>query len=245
MLKQTFILFISLFFLLNSAHSNQTVTKEDIGETGNNMKNTETNMDTVTDYDGNQYATIKIGDQIWMAENLRSLHYSDGTKIEEVFTYKNDEKNASTYGRLYTWATVANEHKISPKGWRLPTDDYWKKLEKYLGMDEKDIEDTGWRDTESEAIRLKKEQEDFLWFNYSKRGVNSSGLSVIPAGVRSKSGSFKGMGGFADFWSSSEFDSDNAWNRSLTWSWLHPAKAKIYRKAIDKKWGFSVRCIKD
>ena len=129
MLKQTFILFISLFFLLNSAHSNQTVTKEDIGETGNNMKNMETNMDTVTDYDGNQYATIKIGDQIWMAENLRSLHYSDGTKIEEVFTYKNDEKNASTYGRLYTWATVANEHKISPKGWRLPTDDDWKKLE--------------------------------------------------------------------------------------------------------------------
>jgi len=192
-------------------------------------------------------STVKIGDQIWMAENLKSLHYSDGTMIKEVYTYDGDEKNASLYGRLYTWEAAVSKHAICPKGWHIPTDNDWKKLEKYLGMAKVDIEDTGWRDTDSEAIRLKKEQKDFLWFNYSERGVNSSGLSVLAAGVRSKGGTFTGLGGFADFWSSNEVESEKekAWNRSLTWYWFHPAKAKIYRKPVDKKWGFSLRLIKD
>ncbi len=245
MLKQTFILFISLFFLISSAHSNQTDTKEGLSETDNKMKNTEMDMNTVTDYDGNKYATIKIGDQTWMAENLRSLHYSDGTKIEDVYTYKNDEKNALVYGRLYTWDSAVNKHNISPKGWRLPTDDDFKKMERHLGMAEADIEDTGWRDTNSEGIRLKEKQDDFLWFDYSKRGVNSTGFSVIPTGVRTPGGSFTGRDGFADIWTSTEFDTDTALNRSLTWYWFHPAKTKIFRKPVGKKWGFSIRCIKD
>ena len=238
---KTIIVILTILIVQTSyGYSGQPAIKEHQGEPHNNME-------TIIDYDGNKYATVKIGDQIWMTENLRSLHYSDGTKIKEVYTYDDDEQNASIYGRLYTWKAAVNKHNICPEGWRIPTDDDWKQLEKYLGMAKEDIEDTGWRDTDSEAIRLKKEQKDFLWFNYSQRGVNSSGLSVLAAGVRSKKGSFFGLGSFADFWSSTSADSEKgkAWNRSLTWSWPHPAKAKIYRKPVDKKWGFSLRLIKD
>ena len=198
----------------------------------------------ITDYDANQYATVKIGNQIWMAENLKSLHYSDGTKIKEVYTYDDDEKNISTYGRLYTWEAVVNKSGICPQGWHIPTDAEWKDLERYLGMAAEDIEDTGWRDTESEGVKLKKFETDFLWIKYSKRGVNTSGFAAIPAGVRTPKGKYMGLNKYADFWTATKFDSEKAWNRSLVWMGFHPGKAKVYRNRSPKTWGFSIRCVK-
>ena len=202
-------------------------------------------MDTATDYDGNQYKTVKINKQIWMLENLKSMHYSDGTKIESVYAYDNDEKNAQVYGRLYTWEAVSSKHGICPNGWHVPTDNDWKEFERYLGMAEEDINDTGWRNTNSEGIKMKKDQKDFLWIKYSERGVNASGFSALPGGVHTVKGSFMGIGKYADFWSSTEFDSEKVFNRSLVWMGIHPGTAQIYRKPIDKNWGFSIRCIKD
>ena len=92
---------------------------------------------------------------------------------------------------------------------------------------------------------MKKEQIGFLWFSSSKRGVNASGMAVFPAGVRSKRGFYIGKGTYTDIWSGTEFNSEKSWSRSLTWIGVHPAKTKIHRKAYDKKWGFSVRCIKN
>jgi hypothetical protein len=66
-------------------------------------------------------------------------------------------------------------------------------------MAEEDIEDTGWRDTESEGVKLKKFETDFLWIKYSKRGVNTSGFAAIPAGVRTPKGKFMGINKYADF----------------------------------------------
>jgi len=200
--------------------------------------------EVIIDYDGNQYSTVKIGNQYWMAENLKPLHYLDGTKIKEVFTYDDDEKNNAPYGRLYTWEAVVNKCGICPKGWHVPTDAEWKDLERYLGMAEEDIEDTGWRDTESEGVKLKKFETDFLWIKYSKRGVNTSGFSAIPAGVRTPKGKFMGLNKYADFWTGTEFDSEKAWNRSLVWMGFHPGKAKVYRDRSPKTWGFSIRCVK-
>ena len=242
MVKKIVILSMLFVFQTGAVSSNQTVIK---GNRGVAHGSVEVNMDTVIDYDGNQYATVKIGKQTWMAENLKSLHYPDGTKIAEVYAYDDDEKNASVYGRLYTWEAVTGKHNICPDGWHIPTDDDWKQLERYLGMVEEDIEDTGWRETEAEGIKLKKHQKDFLWIKYSQRGVNASGFSALPAGVRKPGGSFAGKGNFTDFWSISGFDAEKAWNRSLVWLVIHYAKTKIYRKPVDKKWGFSARCIKD
>ncbi len=200
--------------------------------------------EVITDYDGNQYATVKIGNQIWMAENLKSLHYLDGTQIKEVYTYDDAEHNSAAYGKLYTWEAVVKKSGICPEGWHLPTDAEWKDLERHLGMAEKDVEDTGWRDTESEGVKLKKSETDFLWIKYSKRGVNTSGFSAIPAGVRTPKGKFMGLNKYADFWTTTEFNSEKAYNRSLVWIGFHPGKAKVYRNRSPKTWGFSIRCVK-
>jgi len=59
-------------------------------------------QETVTDYDGNVYNTVIIGDQVWLKENIKSLHYSDGTPIPSVIAYNNSDSLAQIYGRLYT-----------------------------------------------------------------------------------------------------------------------------------------------
>lgn len=87
--------------------------------------------DPVVDYDGNSYKTVKIGYQIWMAENLKTTHYNDGTPVQS-FVYNNEENSATNYGRLYQWAaTMRNSvssnsnpsgvQGISPQGWHIPS----------------------------------------------------------------------------------------------------------------------------
>ncbi len=200
---------------------------------------------TVTDHDGNQYAAVEIGDRHWMAENLRTLHYADGTPIKGVYAYDNDETNVREFGRLYTWETVSSPHGICPAGWHIPTEEEWQALEKHLGLKQDQIEDKGWRGKQSEGIKLKGYESDFLWMDYSKRGVNATGFSALPGGVLTPGGSFMGKGKYADFWSSTASDAETAWNRSLTWINLHPGRTKFYRGNSGKSWSFSLRCIKD
>ena len=101
---------------------------------------------TVTDIDGNVYKTVKIGDQWWMAENLRVRHYKNGVPIPNVMSaaqwsgfnvfidgfycaYDNDEELVPTYGRLFNWFTIKNEYGLAPNSWHVPTDQEWKELE--------------------------------------------------------------------------------------------------------------------
>jgi hypothetical protein len=104
--------------------------------------------DSVTDIDGNIYKTVRIGSQTWMAENLKTTLYNDGTKIPHVTDdsrwvtletgayrwYMNDENQyKGLYGALYNWYTVKGG-KLCPVGWHVPGDEEWKKLEMELGM---------------------------------------------------------------------------------------------------------------
>ncbi|MFC2136057.1 FISUMP domain-containing protein [Bacteroidota bacterium] len=86
--------------------------------------------ETVTDFEGNVYATVQIGDQIWMAENLKSRYASDGTPLTGVYAYNNDESYVAEYGRLYTWETALI---AAPSGWHLPSEEEWDNLEATLG----------------------------------------------------------------------------------------------------------------
>ena len=94
---------------------------------------------TVTDYDGNIYNTVTIGDQVWLKENLKSLHYSDGKEIPDVVSYNNSDSLAEIYGRLYTWGAAMNDSIVAgtqgvcPCEWHVPTDQEWSQLENYLG----------------------------------------------------------------------------------------------------------------
>ncbi len=108
---------------------------------------------TVTDIDGNVYRMVKIGDQWWMAQNLKVTHYNDGTPIPHVTdndewrrlttgaycTYNNNENYAITYGRLYNWYAVNDACNIAPEGWHVPTDADWKKLEMILGISQAEV----------------------------------------------------------------------------------------------------------
>lgn len=103
-----------------------------------------TKSPTVTDIDGNVYQSIKIGDQIWMAENLKVTHYNDGTEIPNLISdedwikageektgaycyYNNDPELGKVYGALYNWYTT-NTGKLAPEGWHVPTNAEWIKL---------------------------------------------------------------------------------------------------------------------
>ncbi len=85
----------------------------------------------ITDIDGNTYKTIQIGNQVWMAENLKTKHYRDGSSVD-FYVYDNKDENENKYGLLYSSKAVAKSQ-LAPEGWHIPTKEEWEELAKYLG----------------------------------------------------------------------------------------------------------------
>ena len=100
---------------------------------------------TVTDIDGNVYETVQIGDQLWMAENLKTTHYRNGASIPYVennwgsntagaYTFfDNLQSNANIYGNLYNGYAVYDDRGICPESWHVPTEDEFVELSSFLG----------------------------------------------------------------------------------------------------------------
>ncbi len=165
--------------------------------------------------DGQVYEVVKIGDQWWMAENLR-FDAGNGS-----WCYDNDPGLCEKYGRLYDWETANN---ACPSGWHLPGDEDWKNLERSLGVAGLSIDQMGWRDFETDLL-------------YDE----VTGMRVIMGGYRPYGdGAFDDGGDDAYFWTSSEKEKDDAWKR-----YLDDNRMQIGRGYDDKREGFSVRCIKD
>ena len=199
-------------------------------------------MSTVTDIDGNTYQTVKIGNQWWMAENLKVTHYRNGDAIPEVTinatwigltsgaycSYDNYEYNSSIYGYLYNWFAVNDSRNIAPDGWHVATDAEWQTLVDYLGG-------------ESVAGGKLKATGTVHWYSPNAGATNESGFSGLPGGQRAfPTGAFNGMKATACFWSSTDGGSDRAWFWRL-----------FYESSITgntchfNQYGFSVRCIRD
>jgi uncharacterized protein (TIGR02145 family) len=211
--------------------------------------------------DGETYKTVKIGNQVWMAENIKATYYSDSTPIVDGteagditgdnttkywFYYNNDPGNKDNYGLLYTWAAVMNGapgsesnpsgvQGICPTGWHVPSDSEWKELEMYLGMSQAEADATDWRGTD-EGIKLKST----VGWNSGGNGTNTSGFTAIPAGFRYHDGNFGSLGIGALFWTTTESGSDNAYGRLLINTYDN-----IFRNDDLKAIGCSVRCVKD
>lgn len=169
---------------------------------------------TVTDIDGNQYRTIQIGTQVWMAENLKTSKYCNGDPIQNIddaiqwanlttgaWSHYNIEIE-NRYGKFYNWYAVDDARNICPCNWHVPTKAEWTVL------------------------------LDFL-------EGKSGDFSPLPGGIRYSHGSFDSIGEFGYWWSSTEDGIDYAWfvgydivfsSGDLPWP---------------KKWGMSVRCLKD
>lgn len=239
--------FVWVLFILFTLQWNVACTQKVIG-TKDEKQSDDMNANCpkrVVDFDGNQYATVLIDKQCWMAANLRSIHHTDGSKVTDAWAYDDEEINVQQYGRLYRWSAVSNPAGICPKSWHVPSDEEYKVLERFLGMTETDIEGTGWRRTNNESRKLKEHDYAYFWSEDEKKEVNVTGFSALPAGVRTTGGSYTGLGSYVDFWTSTEDDNEKALNRSMVWIALHPGSDEIYRKPIDKEWGFSIRCIKN
>ena len=197
------------------------------------------NSTTVTDIEGNVYKTVTIGTQVWMAENLKTTKYNDGTTIPNVINntawgnlktpaycwYSNDAisyKNA--YGALYNWYTV-NTGKLCPTGWHVPSEAEWTTLTTYLG---------------GESVAGGKMKTVTDWSSPNTGASNSSGFSALPGGYRLSKGTFTTNGDYGGWWSSTEPSTTYAWARVL--GSIH---SDVYRFYNDKEYGSSVRCLKD
>lgn len=209
----------------------------------------------ISDIDGNTYKTVQIGKQTWMAENLKTTKYNDGSPIPNVtdslewiqFTrgaycnYRNDEKNSQLYGRLYNWYAL-NSGKLAPEGWHVATDSEWQILEKYLIENGYDYDGAATSSTNSLAKAL---SATTIWKSSTNLGApgnnmnsnNSSYFSAIPSGERYQ-GAFTRLGIFAFWWC---YDESNTWYRDIQYNGVF-----IYRSNIrEKNTGSSVRCIKN
>jgi uncharacterized protein (TIGR02145 family) len=215
-------------------------------------KNYETG--TLTDINGNVYRTVKIGNQWWMAENLRVTRYRNGNKIWNVTdqirwsemtmgaycNYENDTSYVSTYGCLYNWYALVDSRNIAPEGWHVPTDDEWKELEMHLGMSQSEADNWSARGTH-EGGKL-KESGTIHWFIPNSGATNESGFTALPGGYRTSlySVGFRYIGYRARFWTFTEED-----NRSAVYRLLMYTNEYVYRETYDKQGGFSVRLVKD
>lgn len=189
---------------------------------------------TVTDYDGNVYETVDIGTQTWIKQNLRSLHYADGSPIDEAYAYDDNEANVSDYGRLYTWNAVMGLSKstsgkaqgVCPDGWHVPSKVEAETLEDFLGG-------------HMLAGGKMKETGYTYWEEPNTGATNESGFSARGAGQRGQSGNYISLKRIFHLWTSTE-DGDKAYHMSLLYQSDNTAFAS-HVKTI----GWSVRCLKD
>lgn len=201
---------------------------------------------TVTDIDSNEYKTVLIGDQCWMAENLKTTKYNDGVYLTYRFSNKewyeketpaycwynnNYDKYGEIYGALYNWYAV-NTGKLCPAGWRVPTKDEWSILSDFLGGS-------------SEAGSKLKQSGTKYWESPNSEASNITGFTALPGGYRSGyDGLYNNIKSHAYFWTATErpgsIASWRAWYISLSFK----SKA-IEVNDYSNEYGKSVRCVKD
>lgn len=191
--------------------------------------------------DSNVYKIVAIGNQIWMADNLKYLPTVVGSSVGSattpyyyVYGYSYGEtlffnglnveeakakQNYYVYGVLYNWEAA---RLACPDGWHLPSDADWSKL----------IDDLG--DPNTASNKLKRAGS---WYTYTSSTTNESGFSARPGGGRGTDGLFTGINYIGYWWSATEGSTESAWYRSMSTS--------IYRIDGPKELGLSVRCLKN
>jgi len=191
----------------------------------------------ISDVDGNVYKTVIIGNQQWMAENLKVSQYNDRTPITDgnsSTVWQNNTtgawtnyENSTKYGKLYNWYAV-NTQKLCPTGWHVPNDDDWNILSAYLGGG--DV-----------AGGKMKEVGNINWASPNVDASNESSFSGLPGGYRLENGNFGDFGTDGYWWSYTDYYNSN---RALSRG-IHNDQAKLVNYTHFKKSGLSVRCLKD
>ncbi len=213
---------------------------------------------SVTDIGGRSYATVSIGNQVWMAENLSTSKFSNGDSIPMVYDnlpwqqatviqspaacfYNNDSINDTPMGKLYNWYAVIDSRNVCPSGWHIPSDAEWSQL--IVHLDSLTIVGD---DVESSLVgaQIKSTGLQF-WLAPNTGAVNQSGFSALPGGKRPATGLyypiFEYYSYYGYFWSSTSSQTPGlAYDRYLDY-----ASTAILRTTSPKGEGKSVRCVKD
>ena len=217
---------------------------------------------TVTDYDDNMYNTVKIGEQCWMRENLRTTHYADGTPLSvggdsmsytEPYYYINPNVDTTVYGYYYNWPAAMHlppssdtnsfgVQGICPDGWHLPSEADWNQLTDYLNSIPAYLcNNTSDFIAKSLAYTEYWESNDYdCSIGNEQTFNNASGFSAVPAGVRLGSSFLLHEVGDAVFWSSTEMEENVARTRGIDGD-----ACIITSYNNGKVAGNSVRCIRD
>jgi uncharacterized protein (TIGR02145 family) len=198
-------------------------------------------VDTIIDIEGNSYPTVRISNQWWMAENLRTTKYSNGDLIGTTtpatldisaeaapkyqWAYDGNENNAYTYGRLYTRYAVADSRNVCPTGWHVPSDAEWTTLTTFLGGD-------------SDAGNKLKETGTIHWEATYGGETNSSGFTALPGGFRYPIGAFVLIRSYGYWWCSSHLTDTTTYYRFVS-------SGGVFRDYHNEPYGFSVRCLRD
>ncbi len=178
---------------------------------------------TLTDgRDGKKYRTVKIGKQIWMAENLN--YQTDSGS----WCYENKADNCKKYGRLYDWNTAVT---VCPAGWKLPDTAGWDRLK------------TSASGRETAGKKLKSKSG---WHNQSDgssgNGTDDYGFSALPGGHRYSDGGFYDAGNFGYWWTATEYDASDAYLRYMNYGNDGMYENYYY---LNRGAGYSVRCVRD
>ena len=215
---------------------------------------------TVNDIDGNVYNTVKIGNQCWMRENLKTTRFADGSSItlggnnmSETTYYRyypsGNSMNVENYGYLYNWAavmhgsasTISNPSAVQgicPTGWHVPSDAEWTQLTDYVSSQ------SAFLCSNESTYIAKALASTTLWNTYNADCVvgndpssnNATGFSAVPAG--SFTGTPSGFGLSTYFWSATELNNSTALGRHLSYQ-----NVNVGVSASNKMLGFSVRCV--
>ncbi len=211
---------------------------------------------SAVDADGYVYATILLGNQVWMTENLRTTRYSNGDLIGTTvlpgdtitydidpkyqWPYSGNELNVATYGRLYTWYTATDSRNICPTGYHVPTTAEWDELLLYL--------ETNGYGYEGDGNDIAKSMASIIGWNLdpypgsvgnTPATNNSSGFNAMPGGFRDTYNStFIDLGNSAYWWSSTVSEGALAIS-------IHSATGFVTTQYLDQSSGYSVRCVQD
>lgn len=241
-------LFYFLLFTLSICSCDKEESPESNSIKNSAIFNSNLTYGTMVDQEGNSYKTIIIGNQTWMAENLRTTKFRDGSNIPNVsdktrwhslntgaYCNFNNTLNSDSiimFGRLYNWYVVSDRRILAPEGWHIPSVSEWGVLTNYLGG-------------LTVAGGKLKEVGITHWLSPNKGGTNESGFTALPAGYR---GIINGKDSFvylnfgSIWWSSTTYDNTYAWSRGIS---SESSSVFVDYEDSDKVYGMSIRCIKD
>lgn len=207
------------------------------------------------------YQTVRIGDQVWMAENMNSQYFSNGDSIPEAKSsqeweaacdagqpawtyYEGSPAYGSFYGKLYNLAAILDGRGLCPNGSHVPTEQDWKQLEVHIGLSSDEVDANGWRGSVAGKLKSTRVAPGLhpRWNLPNIGATNATGFSALPGGYRTgrpnyaeqQQGSYRMLGKEATFWNA------EGGGRALS-----TERVGIFRggSQISSGFGFAVRCV--